>query len=173
MDEIQRKLKDVRHVMYELGDRCLESETRTIAKRLADRLGNIWFLISEERRANKPHEASKVTVDQVSVHANGNWGMKLSDGSQLAGRYEPGVGFHHLEKVYSSVESFQEFFGGPTSESHECPCVIASKPCQPNCTCVNPVMSNGCYCCARYGSEAQRKAAADVIVKAMTNVATN
>ena len=58
-------------------------------------------------------------------------------------------------------------------QPHECPCVIASKPCHPNCTCVNPVSSSGCYCCARYGSEAQRKDAADAIVKAMTNVAPN
>ena len=111
MDEIQRKLKDVRNEIYEFADRyCPRLETRIIAKGLGHRLGNVWFLISEERRANKPNE---------------------------------------------------------------CPCVIASKPCQPNCTCVNPVSSSGCYCCARYGSEAQRKDAADAIVKAMTNVAND
>jgi len=53
---------------------------------------------------------------------------------------------------------------------HECPCMIATSPCHPDCTCVNPFSSSGCYCCARYGSEKQRKKAADKIVKAMNNV---
>ena len=66
MDEIQRKLKDVRHEIYEFADRyCPRLETRIIAKGLGHRLGNIWFLISEERRANnrertiEPHKSQQ------------------------------------------------------------------------------------------------------------------
>ena len=109
MDEIQRKLKDVHSKIYKFADQhcCLDPEAWSIAKSLGHKLGNIWFLISEERRA---------------------------------------------------------------SNSHECPCVITTNPCHPNCTCVNLVSSSGCHCCARYGSEAQRKDAADAIVKAMISL---
>jgi hypothetical protein len=50
---------------------------------------------------------------------------------------------------------------------YACPCVKASEPCHPNCTCAKPWMSHGCYCCAKYGSAEQQKAAADFIVASM------
>lgn len=36
-----------------------------------------------------------------------------------------------------------------------CPCLF-TVPCQPNCTCVRPFMSHGCFRCASYGSIEQR-----------------
>lgn len=47
-----------------------------------------------------------------------------------------------------------------------CPCLIADEPCSPSCTCRNPYSSLGCRCCARYGSEEQRKAVANRLVRA-------
>jgi len=49
--------------------------------------------------------------------------------------------------------------------SQECPCKIADTPCQSNCTCVQGCSSAGCMCCATYGSEEQRKHAANRLVK--------
>lgn len=46
-----------------------------------------------------------------------------------------------------------------------CPCTIADEPCHPDCTCVKPHMSRGCLCCATYGSEEQRQAKANYLVK--------
>lgn len=51
------------------------------------------------------------------------------------------------------------------SEVNECPCKLADKPCQPDCTCVNEASSKGCMCCARYGNDEQRKRAANWIVE--------
>lgn len=45
-----------------------------------------------------------------------------------------------------------------------CPCQI-SHACQPNCSCVNPFMSNGCLCCAKYGSDEQQKKASESKIK--------
>lgn len=50
-----------------------------------------------------------------------------------------------------------------------CPCQIAEIPCKPNCTCVVKHSSAGCLCCARYGSDEQRRAAANSIVEACQN----
>lgn len=52
-----------------------------------------------------------------------------------------------------------------------CPCQIADAPCHPRCTCVMPVSSSGCLCCARYGSEEQRKAMANMLVAQSARVA--
>jgi hypothetical protein len=49
-------------------------------------------------------------------------------------------------------------------EQHQCPCLIADKPCMDRCSCVNRVSSRGCLCCCKYGSEEQRKAAANRLV---------
>lgn len=45
-----------------------------------------------------------------------------------------------------------------------CPCEIADEPCHPQCACVHPWSSRGCLCCARHGSDEQRKAKAERIV---------
>ena len=47
---------------------------------------------------------------------------------------------------------------------YACPFEIADESCHPDCTCVKPFMSHGCLCCARYGSDEQRKKAANQIV---------
>lgn len=44
-----------------------------------------------------------------------------------------------------------------------CPCVILNEPCTPQCSCTNPVLSGGCLCCARYGSDDQRQAVARIL----------
>lgn len=46
----------------------------------------------------------------------------------------------------------------------KCPCLLADEPCIDGCTCVTPHSSRGCLCCAQYGSESQRKKAANRIV---------
>ncbi len=48
---------------------------------------------------------------------------------------------------------------------NKCPCEIADKPCSPCCTCVSGGSSHGCICCCSYGSEEQRKGAANYLVK--------
>lgn len=50
------------------------------------------------------------------------------------------------------------------SEDRSCPCLYTT-PCQPNCTCVKPFMSHGCYRCARYGSEEQRRKKAEALAE--------
>jgi hypothetical protein len=50
---------------------------------------------------------------------------------------------------------------------YTCPCLIADEPCQKNCSCIKPYMSHGCLCCARYGSNEQKKEKANLIVKQM------
>ncbi len=45
-----------------------------------------------------------------------------------------------------------------------CPC-LHTTPCQPNCTCVKPMMSNGCHRCCTYGSKEQQKAMAECLAK--------
>ena len=47
-----------------------------------------------------------------------------------------------------------------------CPCTII-KPCKHTCTCANSHMSGGCMRCATYGSEEQRRAAAEGIATAI------
>ena len=47
----------------------------------------------------------------------------------------------------------------------KCPCTIADEPCQPHCTCIHGSSSYGCLCCATYGGEEQRKAAANRLVQ--------
>ena len=49
-------------------------------------------------------------------------------------------------------------------EKGSCPCEWTT-PCDPDCSCINPVMSRGCDRCCRYGSDLQRKYAAEYIVK--------
>lgn len=48
----------------------------------------------------------------------------------------------------------------------KCPCLIADEPCHEQCSCVRPHSSCICWCCARYGSQSQQKAAANRIVAA-------
>ncbi len=48
-----------------------------------------------------------------------------------------------------------------------CACVIAEEPCMENCSCANPLAGGGCLCCARYGSDEQRVAMAELIVETM------
>lgn len=48
----------------------------------------------------------------------------------------------------------------------KCPCLIADEPCHERCSCRQPYSSFACWCCAQYGSPAQRKAAARMIVAA-------
>lgn len=40
-----------------------------------------------------------------------------------------------------------------------CPCKLV-EPCSSSCSCASPVMSGGCMCCASYGSQEQKLAAA-------------
>lgn len=42
-----------------------------------------------------------------------------------------------------------------------CPCTYLKEPCQPRCTCVNPLSSQGCLFCCTYGSIEQRTAMAN------------
>lgn len=49
--------------------------------------------------------------------------------------------------------------------SNGCPCVLADEPCQPGCSCRNEHQSAGCLCCARYGSDEQRKLQSNRILK--------
>lgn len=49
-----------------------------------------------------------------------------------------------------------------------CPCTLADEPCHPRCTCIMPVSSSGCLCCASYGSEWQRQSAANKIVNVLS-----
>jgi hypothetical protein len=48
----------------------------------------------------------------------------------------------------------------------KCPCELADSPCDPRCSCINAFSSVGCSSCAGYGSNEQRRAAANFIVKA-------
>lgn len=45
-----------------------------------------------------------------------------------------------------------------------CPCTLAG-PCEPNCTCADPLKSGGCRCCATYGDADQRKGMAEYILE--------
>lgn len=47
-----------------------------------------------------------------------------------------------------------------------CPCLYTT-PCQPDCTCVRPMMSHGCRRCARYGSMEQKRAMAEFLAGAI------
>jgi len=49
-----------------------------------------------------------------------------------------------------------------------CPCVLSEHPCSEQCTCVNPLSSHGCACCATYGSDEQRKQRATKIVETLS-----
>lgn len=49
--------------------------------------------------------------------------------------------------------------------SRGCPCTYGN-PCSDRCTCAVPSSSTGCLRCCRYGSEEQRRAAADRIIAA-------
>lgn len=57
---------------------------------------------------------------------------------------------------------------GPIESSdgleRQCPCLLADQPCKPDCSCVHWPSSAGCRCCASYGSDEQRKHAANLIV---------
>ncbi len=55
-------------------------------------------------------------------------------------------------------------------EDNDCPCLLVEEPCHPDCTCVKQITSRGCLCCAQYGSEEQRKAAAKRIVETLKSV---
>lgn len=45
-----------------------------------------------------------------------------------------------------------------------CPCLY-TVPCSDNCSCAHPYLSGGCSRCAKYGSEEQRKSAAEYLAK--------
>lgn len=60
----------------------------------------------------------------------------------------------------------------PLFAERVCPCVIASEPCRPVCSCVEWVSSYGCKCCTHYGSLEQRKARAEQIVQSMVEFDT-
>ncbi len=45
-----------------------------------------------------------------------------------------------------------------------CPCVVGSRCCSENCSCRYPFRSGGCRCCAGYGSDEQREAAANKLL---------
>lgn len=47
-----------------------------------------------------------------------------------------------------------------------CPCLY-TEPCHPQCTCAHEHHSGGCWRCARYGSEEQRRARAEGIAHAL------
>ena len=69
MDEIQRKLKDVRHDLDELADQRIGDgrNTTEILRELASRLGNVWYLICEERRAtNTPTSLAKKIDEEIA-----------------------------------------------------------------------------------------------------------
>lgn len=54
----------------------------------------------------------------------------------------------------------------PMPPARACPC-LHTTPCQPDCTCVTPVMSAGCLRCCSYGSPDQRQAMAKHLASAI------
>jgi len=48
-------------------------------------------------------------------------------------------------------------------KNESCPCKYLDEPCQPDCTCVNPLSSKGCHYCCSYGSLEQKKEMAKYI----------
>lgn len=65
-------------------------------------------------------------------------------------------GFKKVAKLISEVTELR-------NDNRACPCLYLETPCQPNCTCVNKYMSNGCFNCCTYGSLEQRKAMAETL----------
>lgn len=64
-------------------------------------------------------------------------------------------------KRSAEAAAFQE---KAQADASGCPCTLTT-PCSSACTCANQIMSGGCNRCCRYGSEEQRKAAAEAIVE--------
>jgi len=61
------------------------------------------------------------------------------------------------------ADAIADLLDGPEGKG-SCPCEW-TEPCDPRCTCVHPVSSVGCKRCCRYGSDEQRKAQAEHLVK--------
>lgn len=53
-----------------------------------------------------------------------------------------------------------------------CPC-LHTTPCTTQCTCINAFMSAGCLRCCSYGSDEQRRAAAEHIARAIDSYEGN
>ena len=68
MDEIQRKLKDVRHDLDELADQRIGDgrSTTEILRELASRLGNVWYLICQERKAKTSQAQTKPSCESCA-----------------------------------------------------------------------------------------------------------
>jgi len=54
-----------------------------------------------------------------------------------------------------------------------CPCLVSKYPCSDRCTCVNPLSSYGCKCCATYGSKKQREDKATKLVETLSIIDDN
>lgn len=52
----------------------------------------------------------------------------------------------------------------PEKTSGSCPCLYTT-PCQKDCTCIRPFMSHGCFRCASYGSQEQRRMKAEKLAR--------
>lgn len=85
---------------------------------------------------------------------------KANDPDWLAG--EP-ITAQLLENWIPQVEELDRQL---TEDMHGCPC-INGQPCSDRCSCIMPFSSTGCGHCCRYGSEEQRKFAAERIVSAL------
>ena len=73
-----------------------------------------------------------------------------------------------LEAAFAAVAVIPgtDVFAAAGDDSN-CPCVILGDPCSQACTCVDGFMSGGCLCCAKYGSEEQRREHAKWILRTL------
>jgi hypothetical protein len=85
----------------------------------------------------------------------------LSEASLILSQPHPGAA---LQARVGELEAENDRNGSP------CPCTLTT-PCGPHCTCVEPHSSHGCGRCARYGSEAQRRAVAEILASAIDGAA--
>ena len=122
---------------------------------------------------DKPPEVGRLSSYHFSFSPTGNpWVDNILSMIAVAGK-----GYHNTEGWTESNDgepSFIELIEGAAylAANHitnvekrdlkNCACAWV-KPCEPCCTCANPVMSGGCSRCCRYGSDEQRKAVAELI----------
>lgn len=121
-------------------DFALEPHTRQEAEQLMDA-----FAASETSALESKLEAVEKERDEhLKAH--------VSCLKELAMWQEENTGLR------AEVERYRRTANEP------CPCVLADESCHPCCTCVSFLSSVGCYACATYGSDEQRKEAANHLV---------
>ena len=80
-----------------------------------------------------------------------------------------------IKEIVIGLSIVREFCESMASlgKENQCPCVIADEPCHEFCTCVNPHSYRGCMCCARYGSDDQRRESANRITATIVGSEVN